>query len=319
MSTLIIADQYTSFLNPNIYNLVNFARMTKSTIHVIVIGCINSASLAQQISYIKGVDLVLYTTHDTSKYYSPDVNAQLVIYLQKHYKYKFIISSSSSFAKNFTPHIAALLGVSLIANVVAFEYPNKLVRSIYGGNLLLTVRSKAKVILLNIRHNYFASNIEKSTIPCKIVPINFLPNIYNKSYLNIKIKPNSNDLANAKVIVAGGKGACSESGFALIHKLAELLNGFVAGTRVAFDLGFIDSDQQIGQTGRIVSPDLYIAVGISGAIHHVSGMQNSKVIVAINNDPHADIFKYADYAIVDDLFDVIPQWISKIINEKKIK
>ncbi|XP_010259654.1 PREDICTED: electron transfer flavoprotein subunit alpha, mitochondrial [Nelumbo nucifera] len=251
--------------------------------------------------------------------------AKLVHLVQQQGSYSHIIAASSSFGKNILPRAAALLDVSPVTDVIEISGPQLFIRPIYAGNALCTVRYMgAEPCMMTIRSTSFPVPLNSSDSKSNGAPISqvdlstFSEDGIGKSrYLKHTSQDTERpDLGNARVVVTGGRGLKSAENFKLIEKLAEKLGAAVGATRAAVDAGFVPNELQVGQTGKIVAPELYVAFGVSGAIQHLAGMRDSKVIVAVNKDVDAPIFQVSDYGLVADLFEVIPQLLEKL-SEKK--
>ncbi|CAI0380055.1 unnamed protein product [Linum tenue] len=240
--------------------------------------------------------------------------ARLVQLVQQREGYSHIVTVSNSFGKNVLPRAAALLDVSPITDVVSISGPNQFVRPIYAGNALSTVRYTGNSpCLLSVRSTSFPEPTGLCDICVTHSYYCITDSIRKSRYVKLTSQETERpDLGNAKVVVTGGRALKSAENFKMIEKLAEKLGAAVGATRAAVDAGFVPNDLQVGQTGKIVAPELYLAFGVSGAIQHVAGMRDSKVIVAVNKDSDAPIFKVADYGLVGDLFEVIPELLEKL-------
>lgn len=229
--------------------------------------------------------------------------------------YSHILISASSLGKDLAPRVAALLDVGQLSDVIAIESANTVIRPIYAGNALAKVSSQDPIIVMTVRESAFSkvSSSEQNSVEVEAIDVD-VPSI-NTEYLGQTVTESARpELPAARIVVSGGRGVGSKESFALIEQLADLLGAAIGASRAAVDAGYVSNDLQVGQTGKVVAPDLYIAVGISGAIQHVAGMKESKVIVAINSDPDAPIFEIADYGLVGDLFKILPELNQKITN-----
>ncbi|MDX1900618.1 MAG: FAD-binding protein [Gammaproteobacteria bacterium] len=248
---------------------------------------------------------VLYTTSDSYTHALPENTSALIASLAKNYDYVLMAATTSG--KNILPRVAALLDVSMISDVVEIISADTFVRPIYAGNALATVQTQEKCKLLTIRGTGFSAAIQDKMPTAALEKVN--EDIQNtlstfvSEQRNVSTRP---ELSDARIIISGGRGLKNAENFHMIESLADCLGAAVGASRAAVDAGFAPNDWQVGQTGKIVAPDLYIAVGISGAIQHLAGMKDSKVIVAINSDPDAPIFEVADYCFIGDLFTILP-------------
>lgn len=228
--------------------------------------------------------------------------------------YGVILGGASVWGRDLLPRLGALLDIQPITDVVKLVNATTFKRPIYAGSALQIVASNQPLKLISVRPSAFpAAALSAEENPHLLLDVLDPPAIALAQFINESLnQTQQNDLGSAAVVVAGGRGLQSAEKFTLVHELAECLNAAVGASRAAVDAGFASNDMQVGQTGRVVAPDLYIAVGISGAVQHLAGMQNSKVIVAINKDPDAPIFQIADYGLVGDLFELVPQIISAL-------
>ncbi|MDR0379901.1 MAG: FAD-binding protein [Candidatus Accumulibacter sp.] len=310
MSVLVIAEHDGSALDRVSARVVTAAKRLDGEIHVLVAGC-DCAAVAERAARLDGVDRVLLADAASYADQSPEAVAELVARQMGDYAY--CLAAASSRGKSVMPRVAALLDVAQISEVVAIESGDTFARPIYAGSALSTVRSSDSVKVLTIRATAFAAAGE-SPVPAPIerVAVSGAPR-GSRVIARALTRSGRPELGAARIIVAGGRGLGSAENFhRLLEPLADRLGAAIGASRAAVDAGFASNDLQIGQTGKIVAPRLYIAVGLSGAIQHVAGMKDSEVIVAIDKSPDAPIFQVADYALVADLFDAIPALIEAL-------
>jgi electron transfer flavoprotein alpha subunit len=278
-------------------------------IHVLVAG-MGMDLIAAGASKIMGVSKVLKADNPSLDHQLAEVMAALVIPLAT--SYDTILAPASTFGKNVTPRIAALLDVQQISDIISVENSDTFKRPIYGGQAIATVKSTQQKKVITVRPTGFdpvAAMGGKAPIESIAVPSSSV----SSSFVSLEAaKSDRPELTAAKIVVSGGRGVGSAENFKMIEALADILGAAVGASRAAVDAGYVPNDWQVGQTGKVVAPSLYIAIGISGAIQHLAGMKDSKVIVAINKDPEAPIFQVADYGLVADLFDAVPELIEKL-------
>ena len=306
MALLVIAEHDNTSLKAATLNAVTAATRLGGDIHVLVAGA-NAASVAAAAAKVAGVTKVLLA--DASQYADQLAEnlAALVIATVQAGGYSHVLAPATASAKNFLPRVAALLDVAQISDIVEVVSADIFVRPIYAGNVLATVKSLDAVKIITVRTTAFDAAGEGAAAPVEALAAG--PDVGNSRLvgreLTVSARP---ELGAAKVIVSGGRGMGSGDNYrAMLEPLADKLNAALGASRAAVDAGFVPNDYQVGQTGKIVAPGLYIAIGISGAIQHLAGMKDSKVIVAINKDPEAPIFQVADYGLVGDLFSLVPE------------
>ncbi|MBU1235456.1 MAG: FAD-binding protein [Gammaproteobacteria bacterium] len=309
MAILLIAEHDNAALNAATLNTVTAAARIGGDVHVLVAGqdCATVAKAAAKITGVAKV-LVADAAHYTDQ--SPEDVAALVVPMAAAYSH--ILAPATSHGKNLLPRVAALLDVAQISDIVAVESPDTFVRPIYAGNALATVKSADPIKVITVRTTAFDAADAGGNAAVENIAAG--PATGKSKVVGREIsKSERPELAAAKVIVSGGRGLASgENYHKLLEPLADKLGAALGASRAAVDAGFVPNDYQVGQTGKIVAPQLYIAVGISGAIQHLAGMKDSKVIVAINKDPDAPIFQVADYGLVADLFQAVPELTASI-------
>jgi len=304
MAILVVADHDNQSLKPATLNVVSAAAKAGSDVHVLVAGH-NAKPAADAAAKIAGVAKVLLADNAANANGLAENLAPLVAKIAGGYSHVF--GATTSFGKNLMPRVAALLDVAQVSDIVAVESADTFVRPIYAGNALATVQSKDKIKVVTVRGTAFPAAAEGGSAAVETAGeagADAGLSSFVKSELSKSERP---ELTSAKIIVSGGRGMQSGDNFKLLEALADRLGAAVGASRAAVDAGFVPNDYQVGQTGKIVAPDLYIAVGISGAIQHLAGMKDSKVIVAINKDEEAPIFQVADYGLVGDLFKIVPE------------
>jgi len=313
MAILIIAEHDNLNLNDVTRHLVTAAQQLDHEIHIMVAG-FNHQPVVAQASSLAGVTTILQAANPAYKYQLAENLASLIQAIASDYKY--IIAPATTFGKNLLPRVAALLDTEQISDVIAIISADSFVRPIYAGNALETVKTTASKIILTIRATAFAM-CEFTTNSCAIKNLDLVFDLNLTTFIGLATSANSKlpDLSVAPIVIAGGRGLHTKEDFVMLEQLALKLHAAIGASRAAVDAGLVTNDLQIGQTGKVVAPNLYIAVGISGAIQHLAGMKDSKFIVAINKDPEAPIFKFADYGLVADLYQAIPE-LTKLLDEK---
>ena len=304
MSILVIAEHDHQQLKAATLNTVAAAQKIGGDIHVLIAGT-NCSAAAQQAATLDGVSLVKVA--DAAHYQDQSAENLTALVMANAAGYTHLLAPATTFGKNLLPRVAALLDVAQISDIVGVESPDTFVRPIYAGNALATVHSADKIKVITVRTTAFATVEGKNQ--AKTENIASAPDTQHTQLQHRELTQSERpELGAAKIIVSGGRGLGSgENYHALLEPLADKLGAALGASRTAVDAGFVPNDYQVGQTGKIVAPELYIAVGISGAIQHLAGMKDSKVIVAINKDADAPIFQVADYGIVGDYKTVVPE------------
>ena len=304
MAILVIAEHDNAVLAAATLNTVTAARAIGGDIHVLVAGS-GCAAVAESAAKIAGVAKVLVADDAAHAHLLAENIAPLIAGLARNYSH--VLAPASTNGKNYLPRVAALLDVDQISEIVAVESADTFKRPIYAGNAIATVQSSAPIKVISVRATAFDAAAGEGG-SASIEALAGAGEAGNSRFVGEELaKSDRPELTSARVVVSGGRGLQSGENFQLLYALADKLGAAVGASRAAVDAGFAPNDMQVGQTGKIVAPDLYIAVGISGAIQHLAGMKDSKVIVAINKDAEAPIFQVADYGLVADLFEVLPE------------
>ncbi len=313
MSILVIAEHDNAALKAATLNTLTAALQLGDDIHVLVAGH-HCDAVAQAAAQVVGVKKVLTAE---APYYANQLAenvAALVVSLASGYSH--ILAPATAAGKNILPRVAALLDVAQISEITKIESPDTFVRPIYAGNVLATVQSKDPVKVLTVRGTAFPAAVATGG-SASVETVTPAADAGISSFVSQQLtKSDRPELTAAKIIVSGGRGMGNGDNFKLLEDVADKLNAAVGASRAAVDAGFVPNDYQVGQTGKVVAPELYIAVGISGAIQHLAGMKDSKVIAAINKDEEAPIFQVADYGLVADLFVAVPE-LSKELDKLK--
>jgi len=309
MTTLVLAEHDGGMLKPATLNAVAAATKIGAEVHVLVAGA-GIAAVAEAASKVAGVAKVLSADAALYAHHLAEPLADLIVSLAGSYSH--ILAPATSVGKNTLPRVAALLDVAQISEITAVVSPDSFVRPIYAGNALATVQSSDAVKVITVRTTGFeaaAASGGSAAIAAVAAGADAGLSSFVSQALSKSERP---ELTSARIIISGGRGMQSGENFHLLEAVADQLNAAVGASRAAVDAGFVPNDFQVGQTGKIVAPDLYIAVGISGAIQHLAGMKDSKVIVAINKDEEAPIFQVADYGLVADLFKTLPEFTATL-------
>ena len=310
MITLLVAEHTSTALASSTLSALTAAHQIGHDVHILVAGN-NIAAVADAAARLSGVSKVLCADADCYEHALAESMGDLIVHLSEHYSH--IIAPSNSESKDFMPRVAALLDVGQVSDICAVLSAEQFKRPIYAGNAIATVTVLDDKKVVTVRASAFDKTIQQSAQACEIESVDFSVenrlSCWQSDDITASTRP---DLASASRIVSGGRGVGSGANFALVEALADKLGAAVGASRAAVDAGFVSNDLQVGQTGKIVAPDLYMAFGISGAIQHLAGMKDSKVIVAVNKDEDAPIFQVADYGLVGDLFVVLPEMTSKL-------
>ncbi|OAJ92691.1 electron transfer flavoprotein subunit alpha/FixB family protein [Vibrio bivalvicida] len=280
------------------------------SVDALVVGC-NCNNVAQLIKQSSLLERVLVA--DNVCYQDMLAENFSEVVKQIGVEYSHVLAPANTFGKDLLPRVAALLDVEMLSDVMAMESTDTVVRPIYAGNALARVRSEDSIKVMTVRSTAFDKMPLDDGGAAQLVTLETIVASQGTQLVSREsAQCDRPELSSANVVISGGRGLGSKENFALVEKLADKLGGAIGASRAAVDAGFVTNDLQVGQTGKIVAPNLYIAVGISGAIQHLAGMKDSKVIVAINSDPDAAIFEVADYGLVGDLFEILPELIESV-------
>lgn len=304
MPVLVIAEHDNQTLNASTLPTIAAAGEIDNDVHVLVIGS-NAAAVAEEAGKATGVSKVLHAEDEAYSNPLAENIAALIVTIAKSYSH--VLAPASFFGKNIMPRAAALLDVQQISDITAIESPDTFVRPIYAGNAFETVQTSDAPKMITVRPTAF-DPVAKDGGSASVETIDGAGDTGLSTFVKQELtKSERPDLATASVIISGGRGFGSgENFYKLLEPVADKLGAAIGASRAAVDAGYVPNDLQVGQTGKVVAPNLYIAVGISGAIQHLAGMKDSKVIVAINKDEEAPIFQIADYGLVGDLFQILP-------------
>ncbi len=304
MSVLLIAELNNGELDAATTKIVSAACQIEDDVHVLVAGH-NCEAAADQAARLDRVAKVLHADAPHLDHQIAEEMAALIVPMMDNYD--TAIAAATSSGKNIMPRVAALLDVGQVSDITAVHGPDTFERPIYAGNALQTVQTTDPKKIVTVRSTAFPDSgkrDEPAPVEAVTVPEPVGLSTFVDQQLTASDRP---DLSSAKIVVSGGRGMQSGDNFKMLERLADKLGAAIGASRAAVDAGYVPNDYQVGQTGKVIAPDLYIAVGISGAIQHLAGMKESKVIVAINKDPEAPIFQVADYGLVADLFEAIPE------------
>ena len=310
MKILIIVEHDNKNILPVTYNVITAGMEIGSEIDLLIAGE-GCDGVIEESSKIKNISKVLVANSLEYKNSIAENLSSLICEIASDYTH--ILAPASTFGKNVMPRVAALKDVSQISDVIKVLDQNTFQRPIYAGNAFATVQSQENLKIITIRSTAFDPYVQKNDASTETVNISPKGDVGLCNFLKSELsKSERPELTSAKIVISGGRGMQDGSNFSLLEKVADKLGAAVGASRAAVDAGFVPNDYQVGQTGKVVAPDLYIAVGISGAIQHLAGMKDSKIIVAINKDEEAPIFQVADYGIVEDLFKSLPELDQKL-------
>jgi electron transfer flavoprotein alpha subunit len=314
MTTLLIAEHDNAHLKDATAKAMTAAKALGGDVHILVAGK-NAKAAADTAAKLDGAAKVLLADGDAYEHQLAEPVAALVVSLAKDYD--AIVSPATTNGKNFMPRVAALLDVMQISDIVKVESPDTFVRPIYAGNAMQTVKSTDSKKVITVRTSTFQATGEGGSAPVEAVAAAADPGV--SSFVGEELsKSDRPELTSAKVIISGGRAMQNRENFTkYIEPVADKLGAAMGASRAAVDAGYAPNDWQVGQTGKVVAPELYIAVGISGAIQHLAGMKDSKVIVAINKDEEAPIFQVADYGLVADLYQALPELDAELAKIKR--
>lgn len=303
MRALVIVEHDKGNLKQATLNTVRAALDLKAEVDAIVLGQ-NCDAVAKAACQIEGVQKVICVSSSALEHQLPEVSSQAILEIAKDYH--AILAPATTFGKNLLPRIAVKLDVMQLSDVIKVHDQDTFDRPIYAGNAIQTVKSADAIKIMTVRTTAFepvALGAGNASLETRDFNGTFAKARFVKVEASESARP---ELSSAKIVVSGGRGLGSKENFSLVEQLADCLNAAIGASRAAVDAGYVPNDYQVGQTGKVVAPGLYIAIGISGAIQHLAGMKDSKVIVAINKDPDAPIFQVADYGLVGDLFEILP-------------
>ena len=309
MAVLLIAEHNNKELRPFTLNAATAASQIDSEVHAVLIGH-NSGGAAKKLSELPVIKKVLHVEAPYYENFTAENFAPVIIKLAENYSH--IVCSANTFGKNLMPRIAAHLDTSQVSDIIKVISPDTFLRPIYAGNAFATIKTNDSKKCVTIRPTSF-DPCESTGGSSPIESVEASDEFSNTKFIKREeIKSDRPELGTARIVVSGGRGMQSGDNFKLITEVADKLGAAIGASRAAVDAGYISNDHQVGQTGKVVVPDLYIAIGISGAIQHLAGMKESKIIVAINKDGEAPIFSVADYGLEADLFEALPQFMEEL-------
>jgi len=304
MSALVVAEHFDNNLNPATLSAISAAQASGTEVDVLVAGS-GCGAVAKTVAAVDGISKVLLAESDSYAHPLAEDIAPLIVKLASDYSHVFAPATTTG--KNIMPRVAALLDVAQISDIIGVESTDTFLRPIYAGNVIATVRSSDPIKVITVRGTAFAAASSQGD-SADIETVNATELTGLSTFIRADITESDRpELTSAEIVVSGGRGMGNADNFTLLEEIADKLGAAIGASRAAVDAGFVPNDYQVGQTGKVVAPKLYIAVGISGAIQHLAGMKDSQVIVAINKDEEAPIFQVSNYGIVGDLFEVLPQ------------
>ena len=309
MSVLLIAEHNNKEVRPFTLNAITAASKIDQDLHVLVIGK-DADNVSKSISEVPNVKKVIQVDNEIYENFLAENYTPVIIKQSENYSH--IVCSANTFGKNLMPRVAALLDTSQVSDIIKVISPDTFLRPIYAGNAFATVKSNDKKKCITIRPTSFDPAPTSGGSAEIIKAESSEATTQTKFIKREEVKSDRPELGTARIVISGGRGMGSGENFKLITAIADKLNAAIGASRAAVDAGYISNDHQVGQTGKVVVPDLYIAVGISGAIQHLAGMKESKIIVAINKDGEAPIFSIADYGLEADLFKALPEFLSEL-------
>ena len=309
MSVLLIAEHDNKEAKPFTLNAITAALQIDQDLHVLVIGY-NADAVVKFISEVPNVKKIIHVDNEIYQNYLAENFTPVIVKQSENYSY--VVCSANTFGKNLMPRVAALLDTSQVSDIIKVISPDTYLRPIYAGNAFATVKSTDNKKCITIRPTSF-DPAPTSGGSAEIVKADAAEATTLSKFIKREaVKSERPELGTARIVISGGRGMQSGDNFKLINAIADKLNAAIGASRAAVDAGYITNEHQVGQTGKVVVPDLYIAVGISGAIQHLAGMKESKIIVAINKDGEAPIFSVADYGLEADLFEALPQFLEEL-------
>lgn len=313
MSILVIAEHDNTNLKGSTLNTLAAAGNLTGDIHVLIAGS-GIESVLSESQTLDGVSKLISCDNETYANFIAEDLSDLVLSISESYTH--ILAPASTFGKNLMPRVSAKLDSQQISDIISVESDDTFKRPIYAGSCIAKVKSNDSIKVITVRSTAFDA-VGKNNSGVEVESVNSLPSLGISSFVSEELaKSDRPELTAANIVISGGRGMQSGDNFHLLDSIADKLGAAVGASRAAVDAGFVPNDYQVGQTGKIVAPDLYIAVGISGAIQHLAGVNGSKVIVVINTDPEAPFFKAADYGVVGDAFEVLPKLTAAINNFK---